>query len=107
MTTSAEDRFWELAAPLMGDGAVTRSTMMGYPCLRYRGRFFASIDRTTGALLVKLPQDRVAQAIRQGHGRAFAPAGRTFREWVAVPATQARRWDALMREALAFAQAAG
>lgn len=47
MTTSAEDRFWELAAPLMGDGAVTRSTMMGYPCLRYRGRFFASIDRTT------------------------------------------------------------
>jgi hypothetical protein len=70
---SGEDLFWELAAPLMTDAAVTRWTMMGFPCLRYRGRFFASTDRSTGALLVKLPAARVTELIAAEHGQPFAP----------------------------------
>jgi hypothetical protein len=35
--------------------------------------------------LVKLPQPRVGQLIAAGHGEPFAPAGRVFREWVAIP----------------------
>ena len=47
-----ETRFWDLAEPLLFRPEVTRSTMMGLPCLRWNGAFFASCDRRTGDLLV-------------------------------------------------------
>lgn len=100
---TGEDLFWDLAEPLYADPAVSRSTMMGLPCLRYDGRFFASLDRTTQALLVKLPRARVAQLIADGRGAPFAPAGRTFREWVAITRPDRRGWRALIEEARAFA----
>jgi hypothetical protein len=59
-----EQLFWDLAEALYHDPAESRSTMMGLPCLRYHGRFLASVERTTQALLVKLPQPRVQQLIR-------------------------------------------
>jgi uncharacterized protein (TIGR02453 family) len=100
---TGEDLFWELVEPMYADPAVRRSTMMGLPCVRLAGRFFASLDRRTGALLVKLPADRVTRLIAAGHGEAFAPAGRTFREWVAVPRPDRRRWRGLLAEARAHA----
>lgn len=48
------DRFWASAEPFLALSGVSRSTMMGLPCLRTDGRFFASYDRRTGDLLVKL-----------------------------------------------------
>jgi hypothetical protein len=51
---------------------------------------------------VKLPEARVAELVGSGRGVPFAPAGRTFREWVAIPATQRRRWKRHLEEALAF-----
>src|SRR4051812_4667671 len=33
-----EERFWALAAPLLNQPGVTRSTMMGFACLRLRWR---------------------------------------------------------------------
>lgn len=103
---TAEELFCELAEPLFADAAVSRSTMMGLPCLRVDGRFFAALDRKTSALLVKLPQARVTKLIDAGHGQPFAPAGRTFREWVAIAAPNRRRWNTLIREALTHAQTA-
>jgi hypothetical protein len=82
--------------------AVTKSTMMGFPCLRAGGKFFASVDRAGGNLVVKLSAGRVAAAIAAGEGAAFAPNGRVFREWLAVPASRADRWDAYVRAAHAF-----
>jgi uncharacterized protein (TIGR02453 family) len=73
--------------------------MMGLPCVRLDRRFFASLDRRTGALLVKLPPERVQQIVADGHGEPFAPAGRVFREWVEVPDPDRRRWRELLREA--------
>ena len=99
MPTTGEELFWDLVEPMYADPAVLRSTMMGLPCVRLDGRFFASLDRRTGALLVKLPAERVAQLIAAGHGEPFAPAGRVFREWVAVPRPDRRRWRALLAEA--------
>jgi hypothetical protein len=100
--SDGEHVFWSLAQPLQNREGVTRSTMMGLPCLRVDGAFFASCDRKSGELLVKLPEARVAELVGSGRGVAFAPAGRTFREWVAIPATQARRWKRHLEEALAF-----
>jgi uncharacterized protein (TIGR02453 family) len=94
-----EELFWELVEPMYADPAVLRSTMMGLPCVRVHGRFFASLDRRTGALLVKLPAERVAGLIAVGDGEPFAPAGRVFREWVAVPRPDRRRWRSLLVEA--------
>lgn len=96
---TAEELFWDLVEPMYADPAVQRSTMMGLPCVRFDGRFFASLDRRTGALLVKLSSERVRQLIDAGHGQLFAPAGRTFREWVAITVPDRRRWQALLAEA--------
>jgi hypothetical protein len=85
LPTSGAALFWELVEPMYADPAVQRSTMTGLPCVRLYGRFFASLDRRTGALLVKLPAQRVAQLVTAGYGEPFAPAGRVFREWVGAP----------------------
>jgi hypothetical protein len=106
MTTApanGEALFRELVEPLLTDPAVQRSTMMGLPCVRLDGRFFASLDRRTGALLVKLPDGRVAALVAEGAGEPFAPAGRVFREWVAAPHPDRDRWQALLAEARAYA----
>ena len=95
-----EARFWALAEPLLAERpGVTRSTMMGLPCLRVDGAFFASWDRKTGALLVKLPEARVDELVHAGRAESFAPAGRRFREWAAIPVDRSRSWRALLDQA--------
>jgi hypothetical protein len=103
--TPGEERFWDLAEPLLGRPDVTRSTMMGFPCLRVRGQFFASTDRASGALVVKLPEARVDELVDAGRAESFAPAGRRFREWAAVPYERSRTWKRLLDEALDFVEA--
>lgn len=100
--TPGEARFWDLAEPLLAREGVERSTMMGLPCLRVHGAFFASCDRATGDLLVKLPEARVDQLVAADRAHSFAPAGRRFREWAAVPFERARSWNRLVEEALDF-----
>ena len=107
MPVSGEELFWELVEPMYADPAVRRSTMMGLPCVRLDGRFFASLDRRSGALLVKLPAERVAKLVAAGRGEPFAPAGRVFREWVAVSRPDRRRWRSLLAEARDHATGTG
>ena len=78
--TEGEARFWELAAPLLDQAGVTRSTMMGFPCLRLQGQFFASVDRRTGDLVVKLDEDRVSRLVAEAHaGGGLTPTRRVAR----------------------------
>jgi hypothetical protein len=100
--SDSEQLFWSLAQPLLHQEAVVRSTMMGLPCLRVGGAFFASYDRKTGDLLVKLPAPRVDELVSAGRATCFAPAGRPFREWAAVSAARSRSWNRLLQEAIAF-----
>ncbi|MBC7273813.1 MAG: MmcQ/YjbR family DNA-binding protein [Streptomyces sp.] len=81
---------------------VTTGTMMGFPCLRVAGEFFASCDRRSGDLIVKLPRERVQELIESGVGSPFAPAGRTFREWVLVSDRDETLWVGLIDEACVF-----
>jgi hypothetical protein len=96
--------FARLADRWLTEPAVTKSTMMGFPCLRAGGKFFASVDREGAHLVVKLPAARVTAAALAGEGSVFAPNGRVFREWLAVPLARADRWEAYVREAHAFAR---
>ena len=100
-----KELFWSVAASLLADPEVTPSTMMGYPCLRANGAFFASIAPTTGHLIVKLPEARVAELIASSDAAPFAPAGRVFREWAAIQRADPGEWHQLLREARAFATA--
>lgn len=90
--TPGETRFWELAQPLVDQAGVTRSTMMGFPCLRLHGDFFATCDRRTGDLVVKLDEHAVTALLDKGRAEPFAPNGRRFREWAAIPYTRRRTW---------------
>ena len=99
-SSSGEERFWKLADPLLTQAGVTRSTMMGFPCLRLAGDFFASCDRRTGHLVVKLNEARATALIDAGRADPFAPNGRPFREWVSIPQRFARSWPGLLDEAL-------
>ena len=68
------------------------------------GAFFASCDRRTGDLLVKLPETRVDELVADGLAHAFAPAGRRFREWAAIAPGRSRTWRRRLDEALAFVE---
>ena len=63
------DFFWALAAPLLSSGEATEGSLMGFPCLRTDGVFFATCDHRTGELIVKLPKQRVLDLIADGVGR--------------------------------------
>ena len=74
----------------------------GRSALRYRGKIFAMFVR--GALVVKLPADRVAGLVAAGHGAHFdANKGAPMREWFAADPDSAISWSDLAAEALAFA----
>ena len=96
--------FWEVAEPLMLEPDIQEGTVMGFACLRLNGEFLACPEHQSGDLIVKLPAERVRQLIDEGLGRAFAPAGRSFKEWVAVDDRDTRRWRGLLAEACVFAR---
>jgi hypothetical protein len=73
--------------------------------LRVSDRFFASFDRQTGALVVKLPAARVDELIASRQAQPFAPAGRRFREWASINWSRRAQWSALLDEALEFVAA--
>jgi hypothetical protein len=92
-----------VTGPLRDRPGVTGSTMMGLPCLRRSGTFVAAWDRRTGDLLVKLPSERVTALVDAGDAHSFAPAGRRFREWAALPPDRAAAWAGLLEEAFEHA----
>jgi len=77
--------------------------MMGFPCLRLHGDVFATCDRRTGDLVVKLGDETVTALLDKGRAEPFAPNGRRFREWATIPSTRRRSWarhlDAALRAA--------
>jgi hypothetical protein len=100
-TDTERERLLQQLADLLDhdDERVTQSTIMGFPCLRIDGKFFACVERATGNLIVKLPAERVNDLVRTGSGRPFAPNGRVFKEWVACPAPARELWTDLLNEA--------
>ena len=100
--TTDTDYFWDLVEPLLGEAEIDEGTLMGFPCLRVNGDFFATCDHRTGHLIVKVDRARVAELIDEGVGQPFAPAGRVFKEWVLVEDRDDERWLSLLAEARSF-----
>ena len=98
----SEDLYWSVTDEVLDDPRVERGTMMGFPCLRVEGQFFASFDPKSHNLVVKLPADRVDALVEDGIAESFAPNGRRFKEWAAVPTPDRDRWESLIADALEF-----
>ena len=87
----------EGVTPPRGDSGFGRSA------LRFRGKIFALHVR--GALVVRLPADRVAGLVAAGYGAHFdANKGTPMREWFAAAPDCPLPWSELAAEALAFAR---
>lgn len=53
------DRFWDVADGCIAADRVEEGTMMGHHCLRASagGGFVATVERSSGNLVVKLPKE--------------------------------------------------
>ncbi len=101
--STAETVFWDLAAELMGaDERIVEGTIMSSRCLRVGKEFLAMPHHKTDGLVVKLPAGRVSELIDAGQGESFAPAGKVFKEWLAVTEIDEANWRQLLREGIAF-----
>jgi hypothetical protein len=100
--SSAPELFEAIAATYAGRLDVEGGTGFGNnPGLRAGGRIFAMLGH--GALVVKLPAERVARLISTGEGIRFDPGhGRLMREWIVIPTRLEAEWAALVEEAYAF-----
>jgi hypothetical protein len=98
-SATAFDRIAEQYLPLPG---VTEGTGFGGNAgLRAGGKIFAMIVR--GALVVKLPRERVRELVDAGAAERFSPGtGRVMKEWVSVGAEHLGEWDGLVAEAFDF-----
>ena len=104
----AEDRLTALFLALAGgldETAHDRTgpRRFGSRELQVDGAAFAMVVR--GALVLKLPEDRVAALLADGRGGPFGGSGRPYREWVALADGEPATDLPLAREALAFARA--
>ena len=101
---TAEDRLAALVDALAGEPGVVPPQpgrrRFGSTALTVDGRVFAMA--VGGALVLKLPRDRVAALVAGGAGSPFANgSGRPMREWVALGGDAGADLG-LAREALAF-----
>jgi len=106
MTDHPTGVFWEASEAARAHAHAAAGTMMGLPCLRVSGAFFAACDHRCGDLIVKLPRRRVQQLTATGAGKPFAPAGKTFREWVVIGDRDQAQWATLIDEARTYASRA-
>ena len=98
-SATAFDRIAERYLPLPG---VTEGTGFGGNAgLRVGGKIFAMVVR--GALVVKLPRERVDSLVGAGAAERFSPGtGRVMKEWISVGADHLDEWDGFVAEAFDF-----
>jgi hypothetical protein len=97
--TTAFERIAERYLPLPG---VTEGTGFGGNAgLRAGGKIFAML--VGGALVVKLPRERVDALVGAGTAERFSPGtGRVMKEWASVDVDDLGAWDSLVAEAFDF-----
>ena len=95
------DRFWGAVAPLQAAGRLEEGTMFGFRCVRSGNAFVDMPGHESDGLVVKLPSARVTELLASGKGAPVAPAGKVFKEWVEIAATE--DWGPYLDEALEFA----
>ncbi len=93
----------KISAELIESGEAQSGTMMGFPSLRYRSRYFACKDKSTGALIVKLTEKKVSSLIQAGKAKPFSPAGQLFKTWAVIQDFDEELWRSVLQEARQYA----
>ena len=107
-SAGSQERFEDLVDQLIGTEGVTPprgGSGFGRSALRFQGKIFAMHVR--GALVLKLPAERVEALVRAGEGVHFdANKGTPMKEWLSLGPDSGQEWLPLAHEALDFARAA-
>ena len=107
-SVGSQERFEDLVDQLVGAEGVTpprRGSGFGRSALRFQGKIFAMHVR--GALVLKLPAERVEALVRAGEGVHFdANKGTPMREWLSLDPGSGLPWLPLATEALDFVRSA-
>jgi len=107
-SAGSQERFEDLVDQLVGTEGVTPprgGSGFGRSALRFQGKIFAMHVR--GALVLKLPAERVEALVRAGEGVHFdANKGTPMREWLSLDPGSVLPWLPLATEALDFARSA-
>jgi len=107
-SAGSRERFEDLVDQLVGTEGVTPprgGSGFGRSALRFRGKIFAMHVR--GALVLKLPAERVEALVRAGEGVHFdANKGTPMREWLSLDPGSDLPWLPLAAEALDFVRSA-
>jgi hypothetical protein len=102
--TPIETRFALLVVAMADEPGVELASGrrgFGRGTLQVGGHIFAMISH--GRLVLKLPNDRVAELIATGAGGPFdAGKGTPLAEWIALDSADDETWRHLAREAAAF-----
>lgn len=80
------------------------STMMGTPCLRYKGDFVSMYFDKEDSLIVKVSPERVNEIIENGEGNEFNYTKKRFKEWVLIPTEFEETFEGYIAEAIAYVQ---
>lgn len=91
--------FDKLADEFIDAGEAQPGTMMGFPCLRFRGTYIACKDKASGTLIVRLNEKRVKSLVDSGQAEVFAPAGQMFNQWASMSVSDEPLWRGVIREA--------
>ena len=77
---------------LQRPGVTQHGRGFGSSALRVNGKVFATLS-PAGALVVKLPRQRVDALVAAGQGRPFEPGpGRVMKEWLELNAASGQDW---------------
>lgn len=81
---------------------VTKSRMMGVPCIKVKTKMFCGIWRD--AMIFKLTGDVHTKALALQGAHLFDPSAmnRPMKEWVVVPFTHKSKWRSYTAAALAY-----
>ncbi|WP_431796244.1 TfoX/Sxy family protein [Microbacterium enclense] len=83
---------------------VDMGRMFGTEGVRVRGKVFAFVAHE-GALVVKLPEQRIGELTADGIAAPMIMRGRPLREWAEISLDAAETWPALIDEAHRFVDA--
>lgn len=97
-----QQHYETIAKKLEQEDGVEISTMMGTPCLRYQGEFFAMFFDKANAVIAKLPEARVNELIAVETGQPFNFTKKRFKEWVLIPTPD--EYERYILEALGYAK---
>ncbi|MBN9211986.1 MAG: hypothetical protein BGO45_07320 [Microbacterium sp. 71-36] len=99
--TRAHAIFDPIAERLCALPDVDMGRMFGTEGVRVRGKVFAFVAHE-GALVVKLPEQRIGELTADGVGAPMVMRGRPLREWAEISPDAGETWAAVIDEAHRF-----